>query len=112
MKEECAIDMDEYYVACREKLRDSNDPIGAIGELVSLALNDLPKIQICKLAEQSVSLLSAIYQITSCPTPELMTQFQQVRGYLNFTLDYMEQTINAQIEFPSLPPPPGDDYWL
>lgn len=104
--------MDEYYVACREKLRDSNDPIGAIGELVSLALNDLPKIQICKLAEQSISLLSSVYQLTSCPTPELMNQFLQIRGQLNFTMDYMEQTMKAQIEFPSVPTPSADAYWM
>ena len=104
--------MDEYYTACREKLRDNNDPMGAISELAALALNDLPKIQICKLAEQSISLLSAVYQLTSCPTPELLTQFQQIRGHLNFSLDYMERTMEAQIEFPSLPTPPADAYWL
>lgn len=104
--------MDDYYKACQEKLRGNNDPVGTIGELVSLAISDFSKIQICKFAEQSVSLLSAVYQFTGCPTPELMTQFRQIRGYLNSTLDYMAKMLEAQVEFPSLTPPATDDYWL
>lgn len=104
--------MDEYYKACQEKLQATVDPLGAIGELMSLSLNDFPKIGICKGIEQAISLLSVTYQATSCPTPELAAQFGKIREYIDSTLDYMERTMNAQIEFPSLPPPPGDDYWL
>lgn len=103
--------MDEYYKACQEKLRDNKDPVGTISELASLALNDLPKIQICNFAEQSVSLLSVVHQNASCPTAELMAQLRRIRKQLSSTLDFLEEILEVQVEFPDQLPSSADAYW-
>lgn len=86
-----------------EKLQTAPDILSASGELFSLSLEDLPKVQVCKFIEQAVTILSVIYQSTGCPTAELVAQFMEIRKSVDFTLDYMEQTLSAQVDFPSHP---------
>lgn len=82
----------------------------ASSELVALSLSDLPKIQLCKFVEQSVTLLSVIYQVTDCPVPEIIAQFRQIHGHIDLTLDFMERTLEAQSNFPDYPSPA--DIWF
>lgn len=95
--------MDDYYKACMEKLQADPDILSASTELLSKSLSDLPKIQICKFTEQAITILSVTYQSTDCPTPEFVAKFKEMRKSVDFTLDFMEQTLRAQVDFPSHP---------
>jgi len=92
------------------KLQAAPDLMKASSELAALSLSDLPKIQLCKFVEQSVTLLSVIFQLTDCPTAELVIQFKEIRKSVDFTLDYMEQTLGAQTNFPAHPS--SEDCWF
>lgn len=85
----------------------ASDPIVAIDELVTISLQDLPKVQLCKFAEQTITLLSVIFQVAASSQQDLLTKFQQVRQQLKVTLDYMERIMEAEREFP--PPQPNSD---
>ena len=102
--------MDDFYAACQEKVQNSTDPAVAIDELASISLHDLPKVQICKFAEQSVTLLSVICQTTICSPQNLTAEYKRVRQQLEMTLNYMEQVMEAEKEFPS-PQSDGDGCW-
>lgn len=101
--------MDDYYAACQKKIKNAADPASAINELMALNLQDLPKIQICKFAEQTVTLLSLHLQNTACPTQESCEKFQSIRKRLERALDSMEQLMEAEEEFP--PPQSGEGCW-
>lgn len=101
--------MDDYYVACQKKIKNAAEPISAINELMSLSLQDLPKLQLCKFTEQMVTLLSLHFQNTVCPTPESQAKFQSIRQKLERALDSMEQIMEANQEFP--PPQQADGCW-
>lgn len=95
--------MDDYYKACLEKLQADSDIVSASTELLSKSLSDLPKVQICKFIEQAITILSVTYQSTDCPTAELVAKFKEIRKSVDFTLNYMEQTLRTQVDFPSHP---------
>lgn len=101
--------MDDFYAACREKIQNAVNPTVAIDELVAISLHDLPQVQICKFAEQTVTLLSAIFQMTNDSSQDLTSQFKQIRQQLKVTLDYMEQIMDANQKFP--PPQQIDGCW-
>ena len=101
--------MDDYYTACQKKLKNAADPALAINELMALSLQDLPKIQICKFAEQTVTLLSLHFQSTACPTPESKAKFKSIRQKLDQVLDGMDHIMEANQEFP--PPQQADGCW-
>lgn len=101
--------MDDYYKECREKLQNAADPVSTISELMSLSLQELPKAQICKFAEQTVTLLSLHLQNTACPTQESCEKFRSIRKRLERALDSMEQLMEAEEEFP--PPRSGEGRW-
>lgn len=93
--------MDDFYAACREKVQNADDPAAAVDELMMISLHDLPQVQICTFAEQAVTLLSVIFQTqNSCPQ-NLTIRFQRIRQQLAATLDYMEQIMLEEKEFPS-----------
>lgn len=99
--------MDDFYTAYREKIQSAPDPTAAIEELTAISLHDLPQMQICKFAEQTVTLLSVIYQETICSPQDLTAQYKQVRQQLEGTLNYMEQVMKWAREFPSSQQPGG-----
>ena len=101
--------MDDFYTACQEKVKNAADPVAAIGELAANSLHDLPRVQICKFVEQATTLLSVIFQAAGNSSPDLAIRFQQVRQQLEATLNYMEQVISAEREFP--PPQQTDGCW-
>ena len=92
--------MDDFYAACREKIQNAADTTVAISELAAINLFDLPKIQIRKFAEQSVTLLSVISQVASGSSQDMTIQFKQIRQQLDATLNYLEQIMEAEKEFP------------
>lgn len=102
--------MDDYYAACQKKIKNADDPVSAINELMALSLQDLPKLQLCKFAEQTVTLLSLYFQSTACPTLESQAKFQLIRQKLERALDGMEQIMEANLEFPP-PPQSGEGCW-
>lgn len=57
--------MDDFYKECLEKIQNEDDPAAAIDALSAISLHDLPRVQLCKLAEQTTTLLSVIFQIAS-----------------------------------------------
>lgn len=93
--------MDDFYKECLEKIQNADDPVAAIDALSTITLHDLPRIQLCKLAEQTTTLLSVIFQIASDSPQDLTIRFQRIRQQLEAALDYMEQIILAEKEFPS-----------
>lgn len=93
--------MDDYYAECQNKVKSSTDPASAIDELLGISIHDLPKVQICKFVEQTTTLLSVIFQMASDSPKDLTIKFQQIRQQLEAALDYMEQIILAEKEFPS-----------
>lgn len=93
--------MDDYYAECRDKVKNSTDPASAIDELLGISIHDLPRMQLCQFAEQTVTLLSIIFQIAACPAQDRAIKFKQIRQQLDATLNYMEQIIVAEKEFPS-----------
>lgn len=99
--------MDDFYVACREKVQNAADPVAAIAELAAISLRDLPQAQICQFVEQTVTLLSVIFQVANGSSQELTSQFRQIRQHLEETLTYMEQIMAAEKEFPSSQQPDG-----
>lgn len=99
--------MDDFYVACREKVQNTADPVAAITELAAISLRDLPQMQICKLAEQTVTLLSVIFQEAICSPQDLTAKYKQVRQQLEGTLNYMEMVMKWTKEFPSSQQPDG-----
>ena len=103
--------MDDFYAACREKVQNTADPVAAINELTTISLRDLPQAQICQFAEQTVTLLSVIFQVANGSPQELTNQFKQIRQYLEGTLNYMEQIMAAEKEFPNLYPNGGGCWW-
>lgn len=102
--------MDDFYVAYQEKIQSAPDPLAAIDELTAISLHDLPKVQLCKFAEQAVTLLSVIFQEKIRSSQDLTVKYKQVRQQLDVTLDYMERIMGAEKEFPS-PSPGGDGCW-
>lgn len=99
--------MDEYYAACREKVKAAADPRTAVNELMVLSLQDLPKLQFCKFVEQMITLLSLQFQTTAWPTQESQEQFRTIRQQLNWALDFMEQLMEVEKELP--PPREADE---
>lgn len=99
--------MDDFYTACREKVQNAVDPTVGIDELTAISLQDLPKMQVCKFAEQSVTLLSVIFQIENDSPQDLTIRFQRIRQQLAATLDYMEQIMLAEKKLPSSQQPDG-----
>lgn len=73
----------------------------AIDELLGISIHDLPKMQLSKFAEQTVTLLTIIFQTAACPAQDRTIKFKQIRQQLDATLNYMEQIIAAEREFPS-----------
>ena len=94
--------MDDFYKACLEKIQNADDSAAAIDALSAISLQDLPRVQLCKLAEQTTTLLSVIFQIASDSPQDLTVRFQRIRQQLAATLNYMEQIMLAEKEFPSL----------
>lgn len=101
--------MDDFYKVCQEKLQSAPNPTVAIGELMALSLQDLPKLQLCKFSEQAVTLLSLHFQATILPTQESQAKFRAIRQQLERVLDFMEQIMEANQEFP--PPQQADGCW-
>lgn len=101
--------MDDFYKVCQEKLQSAPDPTVAIGELMALSLQDLPRLQLCKFSEQAVTLLSLHYQAAIQPTQESQSKFRAIRQQLERVLDFMEQIMEANQEFP--PPQQADGCW-
>ena len=101
--------VDDFYTACQEKVKNAADPVAAIGELAAISLHDLPRVQICKFVEQATTLLSVIFQTAGNSLPDLTIRFQQIRQQLEATLNYMEQVISAEKDFPLFPQ--SDDCW-
>lgn len=93
--------MDDFYKECLEKIQNADDPAAAIDALSAITLHDLPRIQLCKLAEQTTTLLSVISQIASDSPQDLTIKFQRIRQQLAATFDYMERIMAAEKEFPS-----------
>lgn len=102
--------MDDFYAACQEKVQNATDPAAAINELASISLHDLPEVQLCKFVEQTITLLSVIFQVTASSQQDLLTKFQEIRQQLKATLDYMEQIMEAERTFPP-PQPNADGCW-
>lgn len=92
--------MDDFYTECRDKLKNSTDPASTIDELLGVSIHDLPRTQLCKFAEQAVTLISIAVQTSTCPTQERIVRFQAIRRQLNLTLAYMEQIMEAEKAFP------------
>ena len=67
--------MDDFYKECSDKLKDSNDPANTIDELLGISIHDLPRVQLCKFAEQAVTLISTVVQSSACPTQERIVRF-------------------------------------
>lgn len=101
--------MDDFYKVCQEKLQNAPDSTVAIGELMALSLQDLPRLQLCKFSEQAVTLLSLHFQATIRPTQESQSKFRAIRQQLERVLDFMEQIMEANQEFP--PPQQADGCW-
>lgn len=93
--------MDDFYKECLEKIQNADDSATAIDALSAITLHDLPRVQLCKLAEQATTLLSVIFQIGSDSPQDLTIRFQRIRQQLAATLDYMEQIMLAEKEVPS-----------
>lgn len=93
--------MDDFYKECLEKIQNADDSATAIDALSAITLHDLPRVQLCKLAEQATTLLSVIFQIESDSPQDLTIRFQRIRQQLAATLDYMEQVMLAEKEFSS-----------
>ena len=103
--------MDDFYKVCQEKLQSAPDPTVAIGELMALSLQDLPRLQLCKFSEQAVTLLSLHFQATTRPTQESQAKFRDMRQLLNRALDCMEQLQEASEKYPPPQQPPDDPWW-
>lgn len=101
--------MDDFYKVCQEKLQSAPDSTVAIGELMALSLQDLPRLQLCKFSEQVVTLLSLHFQAATRPTQESQAKFRAIRQQLERVLDFMEQIMEANQEFP--PPQQADGCW-
>ena len=99
--------MDDFYTACREEIQSAPDSTAAINELAAISLHDLPQMQICKFVEQTVTLLSVIYQEAIYSPQDLTTPYNQIRQQLECTLDYMEQVMKWAREFPPSQQPGG-----
>ena len=93
--------MDDFYKECLEKIQNEDDSAAAIDVLSAICLHDLPRVQLCKLAEQTTTLLSVIFQIASDSPQDLTIKFQRIRQQLAATLDYMERIMAAEKETPS-----------
>lgn len=99
--------MDDFYVACREKVQNAADPVATINELAANSLRDLPQMQICQYAERTATLLSVVFQAANGSSQDLTSQFRQIRQHLDETFNYMEQIMVTEKEFP--PPSPGSN---
>lgn len=93
--------MDDFYKECFEKIQNADDSAAAIDALSAITLHDLPRVQLCKLAEQTTTLLSVIFQIASDSPQDLTTKFQRIRQRLDTVLSFMERIMVAEKEFPS-----------
>lgn len=102
--------MDDFYKECFEKIQNENDPAAAIAALSAICLHDLPRVQLCKLAEQTTTLLSVIFQIASDSPQDLTIKFRQIRQQLDTVLRFMERIMAIEKEFPS-PQPGGNGCW-
>lgn len=102
--------MDDFYTECRDKLKNSTDPASTIDELLGISIHDLPWMQLCKFAEQAVTLISIVVQTSACPTQERIVRFQAICQQLDMTLNYMEQILEAEKAFPCVPQT-GDCWW-
>lgn len=103
--------MDDFYNECLSKIQGSTNPLLAVEELTALCLHDLPKVPIEKTLGQMVDLLSVTFVVSNQPTVELISRFRQIRKQVDATIWYMEQVLEAQAEFPNLPPPSVNDLW-
>lgn len=102
--------MDDFYKECLEKIQNTDDPAAAIDALSAITLHDLPRIQLCKLAEQATTLLSVIFQSGSDYPQDLTIKFRQIRQQLDTVLSFMERIMAVEKEFPS-PQPGGNGCW-
>lgn len=103
--------VDDFYKECLEKIQNEDDPAAAIDTLSAISLHDLPRVQLCKLAEQTTTLLSVIFQIAGDSPQDLTIKFQRIRQQLVATLDYMEQIIEAEKAFPYAPQVTDSFWW-
>lgn len=103
--------MDDFYKVCQEKLQSAPNPTIAIGELMALSLQDLPKLQLCKFSEQAVTLLSLHFQATILPTQESQAKFRDIRQSLSRALDSMEQIMEASQKYPPPQRSPDEPWW-
>lgn len=101
--------MDDFYKECSDRLKDSSDPASTIDELHGISIHDLPRTQLCKFAEQAVTLISIAVQTSTCPTQERIVKFQAIRRQLDLTLTYLEQIMEAEKAFPCVPQ--EEDCW-
>lgn len=101
--------MDDFYRECNDKLKSSNDPASTIDELLGISIHDLPVMQLCQFAEQSVTLVSAVVQSSVCSMQDRIVRFRAIRHQLDMTLSYMEQIMEAEKAFPCVPQ--SDSCW-
>lgn len=102
--------MDDFYKECFEKIQKEDDPAAAIAALSAICLHDLPRVQLCKLTEQTTTLLSVIFQIANDSPQDLTIKFRQIRQQLDTILSFMEQIMAVEKEFP-FPQPGGNGCW-
>lgn len=102
--------MDDFYKECKDKLKNSNDSASAVDELLGISIHDLPTMQLCQFIEQAVTLISAVVQFSPCPTQERIIRIQAIRHQLDMTLNYIQQIMEAEKEFPP-PQSDGDSCW-
>lgn len=103
--------MDDFYKECQEKIQNAVDTAIVVDELIAISLHDLPKVQMCKFAEQAVTLISTLFQSSVYPTQELIIRFQAIRQQLNATLSYMEEVMKAEIAYPPINPQENGFWW-
>lgn len=101
--------MDDFYNACREKLKNTTDSTATISELMALSLQDVSKTQLTQFAEQAVTLLSLYFQSVTRPSQETVEKFRDLRQLLNQALDSLEQIMEASQKYPPQQAP--DEPW-
>lgn len=103
--------MDDFYNACREKLKNATDSTATISELMALSLQDVSKTQLSQFVEQAVTLLSLHFQSTTHPSQETLEKFRDIRQLLNRALDSMEQLQEASQKYPPPQQAPDEPWW-
>lgn len=102
--------LDDFYKECQEKVKNSTDPASTIDELLGISIHDLPTIQLCQFAEQAITLLSTVVQSSTFPTQGRIARFRAIRRQLDMTLNYVEQLLEIEKEFPP-PQEPSEGCW-